>query len=76
MLQALPDVNTGIIVPPENAGSLADALGVLVDDVELSRKLGDSARSVAEQFSLEDVGRRLAQVLRRSTEDSLTPDKR
>jgi glycosyltransferase involved in cell wall biosynthesis len=76
MLQAVPDTDTGIIVPPEDIGALADALGVLVDDVELSRKLGDSARSVAEQFSLEDVGRRLAQVLRRSTEDSLTPDKR
>lgn len=66
MLQALPDVNTGIIVPPENAGSLADALSVLVDDVELSRTLGDSARLVAEEFSLEQIGPRLAQLLHRN----------
>jgi glycosyltransferase involved in cell wall biosynthesis len=76
LLQAVPDTDTGIIVPPEDAGALADALGILVDDVELSRRLGGSARAVAEEFSLEDVGRRLAQVLRRSIDDKGTPDGR
>jgi glycosyltransferase involved in cell wall biosynthesis len=76
MLQAVPDTHTGIIVPPEDTAALADALGVLVDDVELSRRLGDSARLVAEQFSLEDVGRRLAHLLLRSDVDRWTPNKR
>jgi hypothetical protein len=49
MLQAVPDTDSGIIVPPECIRALADAMGALVDDVELSRKLGDSARSIAEQ---------------------------
>jgi glycosyltransferase involved in cell wall biosynthesis len=76
MLQAVPDTDSGIIVPPECIRALADDMGALVDDVELSRKLGDSARSMPNKFSLEDVGRRLAQVLRRSTDDRWTPDKR
>jgi hypothetical protein len=38
-------------------------LGMLVDDEDLSRKLGSAARSVAEAFSLENVGRQLAGVL-------------
>ena len=56
LMQASPGRETGIIVPPGDADALADALGRLLDDVELSRRLGSSARSVAEGFSLEDVG--------------------
>jgi glycosyltransferase involved in cell wall biosynthesis len=63
LLQAVPRQETGIIFPPGDVAALAEALGRLVDDQELSRRLGSSARSVAENFSLEDVGTRLADVL-------------
>ena len=63
LLHALPDQDTGIVVPPGDARALAVALGILVDDEDLSRRLGSSARSVAEAFSLENVGRQLADVL-------------
>jgi hypothetical protein len=65
LLQASPDGEAGIIIPPGDAGSLADALGRLIDDEDLSRRLGSSARSVAENFSLENVGTQLADVLLR-----------
>ena len=63
LLQAAPGEETGIVVPPGDAGALAAALGVLVDDEHLSRRLGKSARVVAEAFSLETVGAQLAGVL-------------
>jgi glycosyltransferase involved in cell wall biosynthesis len=63
LLQASPGEETGIIVPPGDVAALAEALGRFVDDEALSRRLGSSARSVAEKFSLERVGKRLADVL-------------
>jgi starch synthase len=65
LLHASAGEDAGIIVRPGDAGALADALGTLIDDENLSRKLGSSARSVAETFSLEDVGTQLAHVLLR-----------
>jgi glycosyltransferase involved in cell wall biosynthesis len=50
----------GVIVPPENALALADALGRLMDDELRRRDLGARARRRAEQeFSLHAVGTRL-----------------
>jgi starch synthase len=66
LLQASPDREAGAIVRSGDAGALADALGRLIDDENLSRELGSSARSVAENFSLEDVGTQLADVLLRN----------
>jgi glycosyltransferase involved in cell wall biosynthesis len=63
LLQASPREETGIIVPPGDRGAIAEALGRLVDDEALSRRLGSAARSVAENFSLESVGKRLADFL-------------
>jgi glycosyltransferase involved in cell wall biosynthesis len=63
LLQAMPDRETGIIVPRGDTAALAGALGVLVDDEDLSRRLGSSARSVAEAFSLEEIGAQLAALL-------------
>lgn len=64
LLQAASGDDAGIIVPPGDAGLLAVALGSLIDDEALGRKLGSSARSIAETFSLEHVGAQLADVLR------------
>lgn len=63
LLQASAGDDAGIIVPSGDAGALAVALGVLIDDEGFSRRLGSSARSRAETFSLEQVGARLADVL-------------
>jgi glycosyltransferase involved in cell wall biosynthesis len=63
LLQAAPGADTGIVVRPGDADALAEALGVLLDDERLSRRLGKSARAVAERFSLETVGAQLADVL-------------
>jgi glycosyltransferase involved in cell wall biosynthesis len=63
LLQAAPSIETGIIVPSGDVSDLANFIGVLVDDEELSRRLGRSAHSVAEAFSREDVGRKLAEFL-------------
>ena len=63
LLQGSPGREAGIITPPGDADALAHALGVLVDDEGLSRRLGSSARFVAETFSLEDVGSRLTDIL-------------
>jgi glycosyltransferase involved in cell wall biosynthesis len=63
LLQAVPGRETGIVVRPGDAGDLAGALGILVDDEDLGLRLGRSARSVAETFALEDVGTQLRNVL-------------
>ena len=48
------DGETGLLVPPRDAGALADALRRLVDDASLRDRLGDAGRRrAAERFSLE-----------------------
>jgi glycosyltransferase involved in cell wall biosynthesis len=63
LVQAVPTADAGIIVPPADADALAAALGALVDDEDRSRRLGTAARTAAETFSLEAVGRQLVDVL-------------
>ena len=59
----------GIVVPPARPGSLAAAIGRLVDDDTLARALGARARRrVEEAFSLEAVGARLDEMLNRRGE--------
>jgi glycosyltransferase involved in cell wall biosynthesis len=63
LLHASPGQDTGMVIPPGDAGALAEALGVLIDDEHLSRRLGASARVVAEAFSLESVGAQLVDLV-------------
>jgi glycosyltransferase involved in cell wall biosynthesis len=52
---------TGLLVPPDDPDALAAALGRLVDDAPLARRLGDAARRTVEStYSWEAVGTRLA----------------
>jgi glycosyltransferase involved in cell wall biosynthesis len=58
--EALGEEPVGLIVPREDAGALAQALGRLLDDEPLRRELGERARRRAEaEFSLQVVGSRL-----------------
>lgn len=46
---------TGILVPPRDAGALADALQRLAEDAALRRRLGQAARALAEREFGEDI---------------------
>lgn len=55
---------TGILVPPQNADELADALIYIHENPETARKLGEKGRQhVIEQFNLKKNSNRLHQTL-------------
>ena len=52
--EALRDGETGLLVPPGDAGAIATAVARLLDDRELAGRLGGAARSlIRERFSVE-----------------------
>ncbi len=54
--EAVDDGVTGLLVAPEEAGALADALERLTADAELRRRMGESARQVfRERFTIATV---------------------
>ncbi|WP_459615713.1 glycosyltransferase family 4 protein [Bordetella sp. 2513F-2] len=56
---AIEPGETGLLVPPRDAHSLAAAIGRLAVDDALRRRMGQAGRKLAEQeFSIEDVCRR------------------
>ena len=56
--EALVDGDTGLLVPPGDAGAIAAAVSRLLDDGELARRLGCAARRlIAERFSVERMVR-------------------
>jgi phosphatidylinositol alpha-mannosyltransferase len=56
---------TGVLVPPGAPAALADAVTGLLDDEPRRKRLGVSARRVAqERYSWDDIGRRLAEIYR------------
>ena len=57
---------TGIVVPPEDPGALADAVLALLTDPERSKAMGEAGRLVAmREFSAESVMDRVVEVYRR-----------
>lgn len=59
------DGETGLLVEPGNAEELASAMLRLVDDVALWERLSEGARrAVAEEFDLDRVSERYAQLIR------------
>lgn len=51
---------TGLLVPPEDVGALAEAMRTLLDDPALARRMGEAGRRRAlERFSWDDVAARL-----------------
>lgn len=66
LLETVEDGKTGIAVSPRDPCSLADAIGVLVEDASLRSRLGTAARArVIERFS----ARRHAEVLQALYDD-------
>ena len=49
----------GLLVPPKDEESLAQALGTLIEDSELRRQLGATGRSAVEQFEWDRVAARV-----------------
>jgi glycosyltransferase involved in cell wall biosynthesis len=66
VIDVLPrgEADGGMIVPRENAGALARALSLLIDDPMLASALGATGRRrVENEFSLQVVGERLRQFV-------------
>ena len=56
---------TGVLVPPGDPDSLAEAVAGLLDDEPRRERLGVSARRLAqERYSWDDIARRLAEIYR------------
>jgi starch synthase len=74
--QGVRDVvgDCGLVVPRDDAGGLAGALGTLLDDDDRRLRLGQAARlRVEARFSLEAVGRRLRAFLVRAPASTRDP---
>jgi colanic acid/amylovoran biosynthesis glycosyltransferase len=67
---AVEDGETGLLVPPGDAGRLADAIAELLAHPERGVKLGAAARARSDEFSVEVVGRRYCALLRQVLERS------
>lgn len=59
--EALTHEENGLLVPPERPELLANAMGRLLDDAELARRLGQAARDTVEtRFTAQQVARAYA----------------
>jgi glycosyltransferase involved in cell wall biosynthesis len=68
-----PGVN-GLLVPPGDAESLADAIGKLVGDADLRQKFGDAGRAkVASEFNIHHEAARLGAILTGALEGKVLP---
>jgi glycosyltransferase involved in cell wall biosynthesis len=54
ILEVVEDGRTGLVVPPRDAAALASAIARLLDDPELARRLGSTARAEAVQRFSQD----------------------
>ena len=63
--EVVPDGTAGLLVPPEDAGALAEAVQRLADDETLRARLGEQGRAHVETtYNLDTLNARLEQVLR------------
>jgi glycosyltransferase involved in cell wall biosynthesis len=56
------DGTTGIVVPPENPEALATALRKMLADSEMRQAMGEAARKKAQEYSVERMAARIAEV--------------
>jgi glycosyltransferase involved in cell wall biosynthesis len=61
---------TGLLVPHEDVGALADAIQRLVVDGQLRASMGNAARAFAERYSWDAAARSMERVLTRVVEAS------
>ena len=59
---SVADGETGILVPPRDAGALAEALGRLLDDPALAARMGEAGLTRSKVFSRERVIGRMTEV--------------
>jgi glycosyltransferase involved in cell wall biosynthesis len=61
--EVVADGENGLLIPPRDAGALADALERLLADPAGAQALGDHARRhVREHFTLERLGREINEI--------------
>ncbi len=53
---------SGVLVPPGEAGALAEAIIALLEDEPRRRALGEGARAVAERYSWDTIAERLLEI--------------
>jgi glycosyltransferase involved in cell wall biosynthesis len=64
--EAVIDGETGLLAPPHDPAALADALGRLIDDADLRRRMGEAGRARAErEFAVETMLDRTQRLIER-----------
>ena len=66
--EIVEDGESGLLVPPGDAGALARALQALLTDEPLRQRLAEGARRRAQAFSLERRAHDILRLLREGTE--------
>jgi phosphatidylinositol alpha-mannosyltransferase len=62
--EVVRDGRDGLLVRPEDPGAVAEAVGRLLDDADLSKRLADAGRESAERYSWDSVGSEIEAVYR------------
>ncbi len=61
LAEVVEDGVTGLVVPPADAEQLADALVLLLEDVEMARRMGERGRGLVEtKFGWSEIARQTA----------------
>jgi glycosyltransferase involved in cell wall biosynthesis len=61
--EVVEDGVTGLLIPPRDAGALAEKISSLLEDPGLDARLGEAARAIVEKcYSLDAMGRRLLEL--------------
>lgn len=65
MREIIKNGETGVLIPPENVGALADAMVMLLEDVDLRVRYGIAARNIAKSyFTWDHVVERMATTIK------------